>query len=79
MKKASVTLTVVLCLVSCRLYAEGANQERRRYSSFRPGEVWCDTEGNRVQAHGGGMFYEDGTYYWFGEHGTPGRTKVGVP
>ena len=36
--------------------------------SIRPGEVWIDTKGERIQAHGGGVFYEDGMYYWYGEN-----------
>lgn len=33
-----------------------------------PGQVWRDTDGKRIQAHGGALFYEDGTYYWYGEN-----------
>ena len=29
---------------------------------IKPGERITDTEGKLVQAHGAGMFYEDGTY-----------------
>lgn len=35
--------------------------------SFRTGAIWPDTEGAHINAHGGGILYEDGTYYWFGE------------
>ncbi len=38
------------------------------YTSIRPGEVWLDTSGNRIQAHGGSIFHEDGVYYWYGEN-----------
>lgn len=38
------------------------------YDSIRPGQTWLDTEGKRIQAHGGSIFYEDGTYYWYGEN-----------
>lgn len=38
------------------------------YSSFRPGKVWYDTEGKRIQAHGGSILYVDGVYYWYGEN-----------
>ncbi|NQX12578.1 family 43 glycosylhydrolase [Microbacteriaceae bacterium VKM Ac-2855] len=37
-------------------------------SSFRPGATWLDTDGNRIHAHGGSIFFEDGTYYWYGEN-----------
>ena len=32
------------------------------------GKVWRDTEGNVINAHGGGVLYHEGKYYWFGEH-----------
>jgi hypothetical protein len=35
--------------------------------SFRPGEIWNDTGGNPINAHGGGILYHKGKYYWFGE------------
>lgn len=38
------------------------------YNSFNPGKVWLDTDGKRIQAHGGSIFYENGTYYWYGEN-----------
>lgn len=37
-------------------------------NAIRPGKVWLDTEGKRIQAHGGSMFYENGTFYWYGEN-----------
>ena len=60
------------------LLAKQVTSPTQRYTSFHPGQIWNDTDGNRIEAHGGGMLYQDGTYYWFGEHGTPGRTRVGV-
>ncbi|MBR3686767.1 MAG: family 43 glycosylhydrolase [Clostridia bacterium] len=39
-----------------------------RYDSFRPGQVWLDTEGKRIHAHGGSLMYLDGCYYWYGEN-----------
>ena len=38
------------------------------YHSIRPGEPLLDTNGKRVQAHGGSIFYENGTYYFYGEN-----------
>lgn len=37
-------------------------------TSIRPGQVWLDTEGKRIQAHGGSMFIENDTFYWYGEN-----------
>ncbi|MDP4261236.1 MAG: glycoside hydrolase family 43 protein [Bacteroidota bacterium] len=43
---------------------------------FRPGEVWRDTHGDTINAHGGGILYINNNYYWFGEkrnrHGSEG-------
>ncbi|MBR5062010.1 MAG: family 43 glycosylhydrolase [Prevotella sp.] len=35
---------------------------------IRPGELWLDTDGKHINAHGGGILLHEGTYYWFGEH-----------
>lgn len=35
---------------------------------IRPGQLWLDTDGNHINAHGGGVLLHEGTYYWFGEH-----------
>ena len=36
-------------------------------ASVTPGSVWKDTDGNFINAHGGGMLYYNNVYYWFGE------------
>ncbi len=50
--------------------------------SFTPGELWPDDKGVHINAHGGGILFHDGRYYWFGEHKTEGRAgnraQVGV-
>lgn len=42
--------------------------------SFKPGQPWLDTNGDVIQAHGGGMMYDEKTetYYWYGEDKTNG-------
>jgi len=34
----------------------------------RPGRLWLDDRGEHINAHGGGVLYHEGIYYWFGEH-----------
>jgi hypothetical protein len=34
---------------------------------FEPGAVWLDTSGRPINAHGGGLLFHQGTYYWYGE------------
>ncbi|MDO4285038.1 MAG: family 43 glycosylhydrolase [Eubacteriales bacterium] len=47
-------------------------------NSIRPGQIWLDTDGKAIEAHGGSLFYEDGTFYWYGENKdhTDGVSKV---
>ena len=53
-----------------------------RHTQFLPGQTWTDTHGQPIHAHGGGVLYHEGTYWWFGEHKVAGpdgnRAMVGV-
>lgn len=40
----------------------------RQKMTIQPGELWRDTDGKIIEAHGGGMLYIEGTYYWYGEN-----------
>ena len=39
-----------------------------------PGEVWLDTNGAPIQAHGGCILAANGRYYWYGEDKS-GKTR----
>ena len=39
-----------------------------QYHSIKPGKPWYDTEGKRIQAHGGSMLFLNDTFYWYGEN-----------
>lgn len=47
---------------------------------IRPGEIWHDTDGVHINAHGGGILLHEGVYYWHGEHKSagPGGNKADV-
>ena len=51
-------------------------------NSFKPGQIWPDNNGVHINAHGGGILYDKGVYYWFGEHkvagGAGNSARVGV-
>ncbi|EOS38384.1 hypothetical protein C808_02585 [Lachnospiraceae bacterium M18-1] len=42
---------------------------------IKPGEIWLDTKGERIQAHGADIYFENNTYYWIGEDKTYTRKK----
>ena len=64
--------------ISCSLLLLSCSAEK----VFQPGEIWKDNKDVHINAHGGGILYDKGTYYWFGEHkiaGEAGNTaQVGV-
>lgn len=37
-----------------------------------PDVFWNDINGVRINAHSAGIYYENGFYYWYGEHKLPG-------
>ena len=63
-------LVLFLCLASAA--APAAPQ------TISPGEVWHDTAGNVIQAHGAGMIQVGKTFYWFGEDKTKGYSFQNV-
>lgn len=42
---------------------------------FHPGKVWYDTDKKVINAHGGGILYHNGMYYWYGEY-KKGKTRL---
>lgn len=62
MQRTSVIGLPVIVLAFAEIVCAGEPR------TFRPGEVWLDVPGKPIQAHGGGMLFHDGTYYWYGEN-----------
>ena len=49
-----------------------------KYDCIRPGKIWLDTNGKRIQAHGGGIIYVDDKFYWYGENKEKTTNNFGV-
>ena len=49
-----------------------------RQDTICPGQPWLDTKGERIQAHGGAVYFEDGVYYWYGENKEHTDGKNGI-
>jgi beta-xylosidase len=56
-RKLSLLLTFVV--LTTLAWAEG---------TIKPGQLWPDTEGKHINAHGGGILIYKNKYYWFGEY-----------
>ncbi|MDR0574348.1 MAG: family 43 glycosylhydrolase [Tannerella sp.] len=50
------------------LFGDGQTCLRTCIGAFYPGKIWKDNNGVHINAHGGGILYHEGKYYWFGEH-----------
>jgi hypothetical protein len=48
-----------------------ANSPARIY----PGQVWKDIKNSPINAHGGGVLYHKGIYYWYGTHKIEGLSE----
>jgi hypothetical protein len=59
-----VALALILSFVAAPAAAVGPIAAGK---AIVPGEVWLDTDGQPINAHGGGVLYHEGVYYWYGE------------
>lgn len=53
---------------------------QKEVKTIQPGQLWLDNNQEHINAHGGGVLYHEGTYYWFGENksDTTSSAMVGV-
>lgn len=72
MKANYLLLLCFLLLIACtsNKTKQTSKETTPVITSFAPGEIWNDTDGNPINAHGGGVLYYEGTYYWYGEKKT---------
>ncbi len=75
MKKANfLNWAIGLCAIALASCSQQPGKE------IRSGELWLDQDSVHVNAHGGGVLYHDGTYYWYGENkcDTTSSAMVGI-
>lgn len=56
------------CLLMAALMSIVSCTQTEPAKPIKSGELWLDNTGVHVNAHGGGILYHDGTYYWYGEN-----------
>ncbi|MBO5371572.1 MAG: discoidin domain-containing protein [Lachnospiraceae bacterium] len=59
--------------------AEEIEKPEVTLTSFVPNDQWSDTNGTMIQAHGGGVIWDENTqkYYWYGENKGEEKTSTG--
>lgn len=68
---------LIFCVWGLVMVASVGAQSLERIT---PGLEWPDRKGEHINAHGGGLLFHEGKYYWYGEN-RPARgftTEVGV-
>ena len=74
--KRNITFALILLCMYSIISCKTPQSEKKIF----PGAVWNDTDGNPINAHGGGILFHGEKYYWYGEIKTgktwlvPGQT-----
>ena len=69
MKKYNWSLFVIVSIALCSCGSKNSGQSAQdKAALIISGEKWMDIDGNMINAHGGGVLYHNGTYYWYGEY-----------
>ena len=80
---ASISLAVSALPVDSPASSQASNtiieMDQKPRTQFLPDQPWPDNNGVHINAHGGGIMFYEGIYYWFGEHKVDGETcEIGV-
>lgn len=88
MKKLTLFALLVLLIGGCSSVDTGETPtntlEAQAQQRIFPDREWKDTSGNRINAHSGGVYFENDFYYWYGidkidgRDERSGRTAAGV-
>jgi len=65
------------CMLICWFTPAISQNAPQKHTSFTPGELWLDDQGQHINAHGGSIIKEGSKYYWYGEK-RGGRASQGV-
>ena len=75
MKAITALFSTLLVLVNFPGYIQ-AQKLLAVQKVISPAQVWLDTNGNAINAHGGGILFFEGVYYWYGEHKLEGKSEA---
>jgi hypothetical protein len=72
MSRRKIMLKIDSCIGRAAIFFALAILPVGAAEEFHPGATWLDTDGQPIQAHGGGILLHSNVYYWYGEDRTPG-------
>ena len=74
-KKGCYFITIFLVLNTSLSFSQ-VQKSPSIQTDFRPAQIWSDTNGKLINAHGGGVIFFEGKYYWYGEHKLEGKSEA---
>ena len=73
--------SLVMCCMALLVSTSTQAQDKSMlWSRQVNGQLWLDTDGNHINAHGGNIIRYGKTYYWYGENRpySGGSTEAGI-
>lgn len=70
----NVKRTILVCVL-LGLFGNQFLKAQEIQTEIKSAEIWLDTNGERLNAHGGGVLFYKGVYYWYGEHKLEGKSE----
>lgn len=64
-----------IALISACIFSSTAQAQKEKTECFKSSVVWTDNNNKPINAHGGGIIYVNGIYYWYGEHKLPNKSE----
>lgn len=53
-----------------------AQNQKIDKTNIEPAKLWLDNKDTHINAHGGGVLFHNGLYYWYGEHKIAGKSEA---
>lgn len=75
MKIRSVKQLLVITFLVASVFVAGAQKPPAAPGRFYPAQIWQDSKNQPINAHGGGVMFHNGIYYWYGTHKIEGLSE----
>ncbi len=71
-------VAILLKLIFTATAISAQDVAENKNNTFVPKSIWNDSDGQHINAHGGGILFHDDTYYWYGERRGERTSSGGV-
>ena len=71
-----IDIRILLLLVLLTGFSKQVLIAQESQTEIKPAQLWLDINGHPINAHGGGVLFFEGLYYWYGEHKLEGKSEA---